>query len=122
MATKREKGVTLNSRGVYEIRLAGKYRGCRKSLAEANSLSLELQKILGREEKKQYIATGKTGKKSSAKKKKPVAKREAGASVKTIAVIPAPKPAAAEMIARVETMPEKKESFWSRLKKAIFKN
>ena len=119
MATKREKGVTLNSRGVYEIRLAGKYRGCRKTLKEANALSLELQNDLAIEylkpAKKQNAVTGRKNKKSAAKK-------EVGASVKTIAVIPAPKPASVEIVKRIETMPEKKESFWSRLKKAIFKN
>lgn len=125
MATKREKGVTLNSRGVYEIRLAGKYRGCRKSLAEANSLSIEYQKILAKEEKKQYIATGKTGKKASAPKKQSTVtgrKNKTASVVKSENIIPPPKPAAAEMVMRIEKMPEKKESFWSKLKKAIFKN
>lgn len=126
MATKREKGVTLNSRGVYEIRLAGKYRGCRKTLKEANAFSQEIQNDLAAEylkpAKKQSVVTGRKNKKTSSKK-------EAGVSVKTIATIPAPKPAeanryipAGEMVKRIETMPQKKESFWSKLKKAIFQN
>lgn len=132
MATKREKGVTLNSRGVYEIRLAGKYRGCRKTLKEANAFSLEIQNGLAKEEKKQYIATGKTGKKIQSKKTITVKTKSAkvpGYNYSDPVQIPPPNPIAAnryvpagEMFKRIETMPQKKESFWSKLKKAIFKD
>ena len=123
MATKREKGVTLNSRGVYEIRLAGKYRGCRKSLKEANALSLEIQNGLAikylKPAKKQSTVTGRKNRASSPKSKKIT---EDTKQVDCTNLIPTPKPASVEMVKRVEVMPEKKESFWSRLKKAIFKN
>ena len=124
MATKREKGVTLNSRGVYEIRLAGKYRGCRKSLKEANALSLEIQNDLAIEylkpAKKQSTVTGRKNKKSVTPKSKKIT--EETKQVDCANLIPPPKPASVEMVKRVEVMPEKKESFWSKLKKAIFKN
>lgn len=124
MATKREKGVTLNSRGVYEIRLAGKYRGCRKSLKEANALSLEIQNGLAIEylkpANKQKAVTGRKSKKISSPKSKKISAETK--QVDCTNIIPAPKPAAAEMVMRIEKMPEKKESFWRKLKKAIFKN
>lgn len=121
MATKREKGVTLNSRGVYEIRLAGKYRGCRKTLKEANAFSLEIQNGLVKEEKKQSVVTGRKNKKTSSPKSKKIT-----ADTKQVDRTNIPQAGryipAGEMVKRIETMPQKKESFWSKLKKAIFQN
>jgi len=124
MATKREKGVTLNSRGVYEIRLAGKYRGCRKTLKEANAFSLEIQNDLAVEylkpAKKQSMVTGRKNKKTSTPKSKKITADTK--QVDCTNLVPPPKPASTEMVKRIETMPQKKESFWSKLKKAIFQN
>jgi hypothetical protein len=124
MAIKREKGVTLNSRGVYEIRLAGKYRGCRKTLKEANAFSQEIQNSLAIEylkpDKKQSVVTGRKNKKTSTPKSKKITADTKQADCTNF--VPPPKPASTEMVKRIETMPQKKESFWSKLKKAIFKD
>ncbi len=110
MATvKKEKGVTLNSRGTYEVRLGGTYYGSRKTLKEANALSLETQNDLAIEylkpKKKQSVVTGRKNKTTAVKKPCPcenistpkVASPEKGRYVD-----------ATEMVKRIETMPKKK--------------
>ncbi|MFA5397850.1 MAG: hypothetical protein WC346_17705 [Methanogenium sp.] len=92
MATVKEKGVTKNSRGTYEVRLKGVYYGSRKTLKEANDLSLSMQ-MAKTPAKKQSMVTG-------YHYDEPV-------------LIPAPK--AAEVVKRLDEQPEKK-SFWQFLK------
>lgn len=107
MATaKREKGVILNSRGTYEVRLAGSYWGSRKSLKEANALSLATQESFVEATSMQAAARKRVEKKALAVKK-----------TATVAPtkIPCPCEASVTHIQRLEEQPKKK-SFWQFLK------
>ncbi len=95
MATDKEKGVTKNSRGTYEVRLKGVYYGSRKTLKEANDLSLSMQVDL-KPAKKQSVVTGRKNK----------------TLPHTIMIMP---PKAAEVVKRLDEQPKKK-SFWQFLK------
>jgi len=117
MATAKEKGVTKNSRGTYEVRLKGVYCGSRKTLKEANDLSITYQgassakviAVVKRPAKKQSMVTGRKNKTISVKVK----------SVKVPGYHydePIPIPVkSTEVVKRLEEAPKKK-SFWQFLK------
>jgi hypothetical protein len=109
MATVKEKGVTKNSRGTYEVRLKGVYYGSRKTLKEANDLSLSMQ-MAKTPAKKQSMVTGRKNKTIFIKVK---SVKVPGYHYDEPVLIPAPK--AAEVVKRLDEQPEKK-SFWQFLK------
>lgn len=106
MATVKEKGVTKNSRGRFEVRLKGVYYGSRKTLKEANDLSLSMQ-VAKTPAKKQSVVTGRKNRipgvySATTKISKP----------KTDIAVP---PKAVEVLKRLDEAPKKK-SFWQFLK------
>lgn len=118
MATvKKEKGVTINSRGTYEVRLGGTYYGSRKTLKEANDLSITCQGTTGngKPKKKQSVVTGRKNKAVAVKKTVTVAATKIPCPCENIS----PPLPSSRQIQRLEEQPKKK-SFWQFLK-SMFK-